>query len=136
MLTKSRSSRFLRTADLGGAALLGLSCVLTGCMVGPKYHPPAPLPATAPPAAYKEAPAAVSAKANKTTAQNVPQPADQHSAEYGDWKVAQPSDAMLRGKWWEVFGDPELNALEEKLNIDNQTIKQYFQNFIAAREIV
>src|SRR5579859_5672630 len=130
MLTNSRSPRFPRTADLGAAALLGLSCVLTGCMVGPKYHAPAPVPATAP-ATYKEAPAAAS---TPRAAQNTPQAADQHSAEYGDWKVAQPGDAMLRGKWWEVFGDPELNALEDKLNIDNQTIKQYFENFMAARE--
>jgi NodT family efflux transporter outer membrane factor (OMF) lipoprotein len=129
MLTQSRFSRFTRPADLGAAALLGLSCVLTGCMVGPKYHAPATIPATAPAAGYKEAPAAAS---NQTP----PSPADQHSAEYGDWKVAQPSDAMLRGKWWEVFGDPELNALEDKLNIDNQTLKQYFQNFMAARAII
>src|SRR5216684_6170040 len=52
------------------------------------------------------------------------------------WKVAQPSDAMLRGKWWEIFKDPELNALEEQLNIDNQNIKQFFENFMAARAIV
>ena len=43
------------------------------------------------------------------------------------WKVASPQDAMLRGKWWEVFGDPDLNALEEQLEINNQNIKQYFQ---------
>lgn len=141
MLKTSRFSRLTRAAQPSAghpaaasrgsgaalpSALLGLSCLLTGCMVGPKYHPPAPLPATAPtaPAAYKEAPAPQSAA-----------PA-QNTADAGDWKVAQPSDAMLRGKWWEVFGDPELNALEDKLNIDNQTIKQYFENFMAAREIV
>jgi len=125
MLKISRFPRFTgaayRSASLpSSAALLGLSCLLTGCMVGPQYHAPAPLPATtAPAAAYKEAPA--------TT---------QNTADAGDWKVAQPSDAMLRGKWWEVFGDPELNALEDKLNIDNQTIKQYFENFMEARAIV
>jgi len=107
------------------SALLCLATLLTGCMVGPKYHPPTPLPATAPttPAAYKEAPAA-------------PAPADQRTADAGEWKVAQPQDAMLRGKWWEIFQDPELNALEDKLNIDNQTLKQYFENFMAARAIV
>ena len=31
---------------------------------------------------------------------------------------------MLRGKWWEIYNDPELNALEDQLNIDNQNIKQ------------
>jgi NodT family efflux transporter outer membrane factor (OMF) lipoprotein len=40
---------------------------------------------------------------------------------------------MLKGKWWEIFKEPELNALEEQLNIDNQNIKQYFENFMAAR---
>ena len=49
------------------------------------------------------------------------------------WKVASPQDAMLRGKWWEVFNDPELNALEDQLEINNQNIKQYFQNFMEAR---
>jgi NodT family efflux transporter outer membrane factor (OMF) lipoprotein len=43
---------------------------------------------------------------------------------------------MLRGKWWEIFKDPELNALEEQLNIDNQNIKQYFENFMQARTLV
>jgi NodT family efflux transporter outer membrane factor (OMF) lipoprotein len=89
--------------------------LLTGCMVGPKYQRP-PALAQAPPASYKE------------TA--VP------SAESGDWKVAQPQDAMLHGKWWEIYNDPELNALEDKLNIDNQTIKQYFANFMEARTLI
>ena len=54
----------------------------------------------------------------------------------GPWKVAQPQDAMLRGKWWEIFNDPELNGLEEQLNINNQNIKQFFENFMAARALV
>jgi NodT family efflux transporter outer membrane factor (OMF) lipoprotein len=52
------------------------------------------------------------------------------------WKVATPNDAMLRGKWWQVFNDAELNALEEQLNINNQNIKQFFQDFMQARAIV
>ena len=40
---------------------------------------------------------------------------------------------MLRGKWWEIFKEPELNSLEEQLNINNQNIKQAFENFLAAR---
>jgi NodT family efflux transporter outer membrane factor (OMF) lipoprotein len=43
---------------------------------------------------------------------------------------------MLRGKWWQAFEDDELNALEEQLNINNQNIKQYFQNYMAARAVV
>jgi NodT family efflux transporter outer membrane factor (OMF) lipoprotein len=50
--------------------------------------------------------------------------------------VAQPADAKMRGKWWEIFNDSELNALEEQLNINNQNIKQFFENFMAARAIV
>ena len=91
--------------------------LLTGCMVGPKYHAPSPLPAaTAPPATYKESPT--------------------QFQETDGWKVAQPQDAMLHGKWWEIYNDPELNALEEKLNIDNQNIKQFFENFMEARTLI
>ncbi|MBF0462063.1 MAG: TolC family protein, partial [Magnetococcales bacterium] len=39
------------------------------------------------------------------------------------WKVAQPQDQLARGPWWEVFGDPVLNRLEERLTLDNQNIK-------------
>jgi NodT family efflux transporter outer membrane factor (OMF) lipoprotein len=96
-----------------GAAAVALLFVLSGCVVGPKYHPPA---AQVPVAVYKESP---------TQFKN------------GEgWTVAQPSDAMLRGKWWEIFNDPELNALEEQLNINNQNIKESFENFMAARAIV
>ncbi len=86
---------------------------LSGCMVGPKYHPPAP---QAPAGPYKESPT--------------------QFKESGGWTVAQPADAKLRGKWWEVFDDPELNALEEQLDINNQNIKQYFENFMEARAVV
>ena len=86
----------------------------TGCTVGPKYHPPVtPPPATA---NYKEAPLSFQ--------------------DANGWKVATPNDAVLRGKWWQVFNDPELNALEEQLNINNQNIKQFFQDFMQARAIV
>jgi NodT family efflux transporter outer membrane factor (OMF) lipoprotein len=88
---------------------------LTGCLVGPKYHVP-PATAQAPPAAYKESP---------TQFQDTE-----------GWKVAQPQDAMLRGKWWEIYNDPELNALEDQLNINNQTIKQFFENFMEARTLI
>src|SRR6202035_3527044 len=56
--------------------------------------------------------------------------------ENGGWTVAQPSDAKLRGKWWEIFNDPELNSLEEQLDINNQNIKQFFENFMAAPDNV
>ena len=88
---------------------------LAGCRVGPVYHRPA-ASAQAPPAAYKEAPAP--------------------SQNSDGWKVAQPQDAMLRGKWWEIYNQPELDDLEDKLNINNQNIKVYFENFMEARTLI
>jgi NodT family efflux transporter outer membrane factor (OMF) lipoprotein len=90
--------------------------LLAGCTVGPKYHQPAAT-VQAPPMSYKETP-----EKNPETA--------------GDWKIADPQDAMLHGKWWEIYDDPELNALEEKLNINNQNIKQFFENFMEARTLI
>ncbi len=52
------------------------------------------------------------------------------------WKTAQPQDASLRGKWWEIFNDPQLNALEEKVNISNQNIAAAAASFLAARALV
>jgi len=93
------------------AAVLG-ALLLVGCTVGPKYNKPsAPIPAN-----YKEDPA------------NFP---DQQV-----WKVADAQQAMLRGKWWELFNDAELNALEDQLDASNQTIAQAYQNYMAARALV
>ena len=88
--------------------------LLSGCVVGPKYHAPTPPAATAP--NYKES------SVNFQAADG--------------WKVASPQEGMLRGKWWEVFKDPDLNALEEQLEINNQNIKEYFQNFMEARALI
>ena len=52
------------------------------------------------------------------------------------WKMAAPSDHLPKGKWWTVFGDPQLDALEELVNINNQTIKQAEAEFRQARAIV
>jgi NodT family efflux transporter outer membrane factor (OMF) lipoprotein len=89
-----------------------LCSLLAGCNVGPKYVPPA---VTAP-AAFKESPA--------------------QFKESNGWTVAQPQDATLRGKWWEIYNEPELNSLEDQLNIDNQNIQQAFENFMEARALV
>ena len=43
--------------------------------------------------------------------------------ENATWKVAAPGDEMLRGAWWELFDDPELNALEQQIDLSNQTLK-------------
>lgn len=88
---------------------------LEGCRVGPKYQMP-PATAQAPPVSYKESPT--------------------QFPETDGLKVAQPQDAMLHGKWWEIYNDPELNVLEDQLNINNQNIKQYFENLMQARSLV
>ncbi len=52
------------------------------------------------------------------------------------WKVAQPSDAAIKGKWWEMFNDPELNSLEEKVSVNNQNIASAAAAYFAARDQV
>jgi NodT family efflux transporter outer membrane factor (OMF) lipoprotein len=86
---------------------------LTGCVVGPNYHQPSPPP---PAAAYKELPP--------------PSPPN------GSWKQAQPSDGQLKGNWWELYGDPQLNALEKKVAVSNQTLKAAMEQYFEAREQV
>ena len=109
MQTRMRTRHDNRCA---ATVLASLCVLLSGCEVGPKYTAPKVI---APPAYKESAPAAYS---------NTPP---------GTWQPAQPQDAVLKGKWWEIFHEPELNALEDQLNIDNQNIAQYFQNFMAAR---
>jgi len=52
------------------------------------------------------------------------------------WKIATPSDALIKGNWWEIFGDPKLNRLEELVNVNNQNIKQAEAQFRQARAVV
>jgi NodT family efflux transporter outer membrane factor (OMF) lipoprotein len=81
--------------------------LLAGCTVGPKYaRPNVP---TAPVDAFKET---------------------------DGWKPAQPSDQALRGNWWEIFGDPQLNALESELTVSNQDLKVANARFVEARAMV
>ena len=97
--------------------------LMASCTVGPRYHAPAP---SAPPE-FKEA----------KIAPTIPSPAagkpDPTLQGLGQWQVAAPSDATLRGNWWELYNEPELNALEEQLDINNQNIQQAYENFMAAR---
>jgi len=97
------------------ATLLCSILLLQGCDVGPKYNRPAP--SVPVPATFKE-----------VTPDDLKQ--------MDGWKVAQPQDATLHGKWWEIFGDPQLNALEEQINISNQNVAAAFANFMAARAVV
>ena len=82
-----------------------LAVTTSACAVGPAYkRPPAPVPAE-----FKEQPAP------------------------GEWKQAEPSDASARGKWWEVFGDPLLNGLEDQVSVSNQTLAQTEAQYRGAR---
>jgi NodT family efflux transporter outer membrane factor (OMF) lipoprotein len=105
----------LRLRAAIASALAAMLIPTSGCRVGPVYQKP-PAMAQAPPAAYKESPTNFPAS--------------------DTWKVAQPQDAMLHGNWWEIYNDAELNSLEDRLNIDNQNIKQFFANFMEARTLI
>jgi NodT family efflux transporter outer membrane factor (OMF) lipoprotein len=83
----------------GGAGVLACILFASGCMVGPNYkRPAAPVPV-----AYKEPPTSNYKEAN-------------------GWKPASPSDALIKGKWWEIYNDPVLNALEEQVAVNNQNV--------------
>jgi len=102
----SRLRAFVIAAS-AGILLLG------GCVVGPNYSKPtvpiAPAFKEPPPASFKE----------------------------GDgWKTAQPNDQVLRGDWWAMFQDPQLNALESQIEASNQTLRAADANYRAARAAV
>ena len=93
---------------------------LAGCKpVGPNYKRPG---YTAPPA-YKDAGAS-------TVQVPPPNPAG------GGWQPATPSDGMLRGKWWEIYQDPRLNQLEERIAPYNQALRQALETYLAAQDQV
>jgi NodT family efflux transporter outer membrane factor (OMF) lipoprotein len=53
--------------------------------------------------------------------------------EAGDWKPAQPNDQNLGGSWWTMFQDPQLNVLEDEVNVSNQNLKAAEAQFRQAR---
>src|ERR1700755_3098618 len=85
--------------------------LLAGCMVGPQYK--RPIAATAP--AFKEAPQATASDG---------------------WKPGQPSEQTLKGDWWRLYQDPQLNALEVQVDAANQTLKAAEANFRSARAAI
>jgi len=92
----------------GWKMVLLASLLCSACRVGPQYQRP-----TAPvPVALKEL------------------------KDNDQWKMATPSDGLIKGKWWEIFGDPELNRLEELVNVNNQNVKQAEAQFRQARALV
>ena len=56
--------------------------------------------------------------------------------ENAGWKVAQPRDELPRGKWWEIYNDPKLNALEEQVEISNQNLAAAEANFRQALALI
>ncbi len=101
--------RFIVTSIV--AVLLVL--LLAGCTVGPKYVKPA-VPAT--PTYKEEAPGSF--------------------RESDQWQPARPGDQTSRGNWWEIFGDPELNDLEEQIAGSNQNLKVAEARFREARAAI
>ena len=100
----------MRRRTLISASTL-LLLLTAGCMVGPKYTKPDVPPAPS----FKET----------------------EQSQNGDgWKIAEPSDTALRGKWWELYGDAKLNELEEQVDPSNQTMKEAEANFRQARAAV
>ena len=100
-----------RAGMLALAAVLGLA--FTGCRVGPTYS----RPTTALAPEFKE-------------------PLPENFKSEDGWTRAQPSDAKLKGDWWTLFGDPQLNTLEAQIEPANQTLKESEANFRAARAAV
>ena len=52
------------------------------------------------------------------------------------WKVAQPQDAAISSAWWEIFNEPQLNALEAQIDISNQNVIAAEAQFRQARALV
>jgi NodT family efflux transporter outer membrane factor (OMF) lipoprotein len=104
--------RYILTGVVALVVVL-LIVALEGCTVGPKYVKPS-VPTT--PAFKEEVPASY-------------QGSEQ-------WKPANPGDQANRGKWWEIFADPELNQLEEQVATSNQNLKVYEARFREARAAI
>lgn len=74
-----------------------------------------------------------------TVGPNYKRPAAEVPATYketGDWKPAQPNEQNLGGNWWELFQDPQLNALEFQVNVSNQNLKAAEAQYTQARALL
>ncbi len=92
------------------ACALALATMLAGCAVGPDYK----RPDVAGAAAYQ---------------------GDAYKEQAG-WKPAQPADAIERGAWWEIFGDPVLDDLQKQIATSNQSLKQAEAQYRQASALV
>lgn len=112
-----RRKFFLRITPASQMAALGALGLLAGCKaVGPNYN----RPVYQTPAAYKEIGASAA----------LPPP----NPPGGRWQPASPSDGMLRGNWWEIYHDPELNQLEERVTAQNPSLRSAVESYLAARD--
>jgi NodT family efflux transporter outer membrane factor (OMF) lipoprotein len=91
-----------------------LAIALTGCAASAYVKPTVNVPT-----AYKEG--------SNTTSSTQPQPG---------WAAAMPRDAQDRGAWWEVFGNSQLNELESRVSVSNQTIQKAVATLEQARAAV
>lgn len=87
---------------------LAAAAALSACAVGPRYE----RPAMDAPSAWKEAPAAEG------------------------WLPAAPADALDRGPWWQLFGDADLNALADRVQVSNQNIAAAVASYAQASALV
>jgi NodT family efflux transporter outer membrane factor (OMF) lipoprotein len=99
---------------------VAIACLLiSACKpVGPNYSKPA----YNAPTTYKE-----------TGASTVVPPSNPPN---GTWTPANPSDGMLTGKWWQIYQDPALNKLEDRIATTNVQLKQALETYLAARDQV
>lgn len=110
-----RAGRYLPALATSLALVL-----LVGCKpVGPNYS----RPGYQAPAVYKEGGASA-------VVAPPPNPAG------GGWQPATPSDGMLRGKWWEIYNDTQLNQLEDRIADNNPSLRQAMERYLAARDQV
>ncbi len=91
-----------------GKIALFIALVCSSCSVGPRYQRP-----------LAQTPPVLKAMAGND-----------------EWKMATPSDGLIKGNWWEIFGDPQLNQLEELVSTNNQNVKQAEAQFREARALV
>lgn len=98
-----------RRESMLGIVLAAAGLLFSACAVGPKYRRP---DVQTPPSYKEQAPGS-----------------DQ-------WKTANPSDGALRGNWWELFGDAQLNQFEQMVAVSNQNVKQADARFRESRALV
>ncbi len=81
------------------AFAIAVFTVTSGCVVGPNYVKP-----------------------NVPMTPSFKEPLPPEFKEAPGWKQGEPKDDTHGGKWWEIFGDPALNALEEQIDVSNQNL--------------